>query len=159
MKEGLANDLYDYIRSYYNFYTPRVVFVDTYMEEFKDYPPRLVKQAIINHCKNSLNKQPPTVNDVKNAVLRNKWQIESDIIQRKLDGSLTAERLEKCLSMRDKLVKALNGYGSELEEEDARQVREYRNTYGEPKPRKPFTDEELQEAEEKLLSIGELYDL
>lgn len=158
MTETEAVKVYDLIRSYYNFYTTKQAFVSSYLEEFAEAPDTLIYVAVDNYCKRG-ERKPPTISDVKDYLLRKKWVIESDLIQLKLHGQLTKKKLDELTTKREQLIKSLHGYGSELEEEDAKQVREYRNTYGEPKPMKPFTAEELQAAEDNLLEIGQLYDL
>lgn len=127
-----AEKIYDYLRAYYVVMIPKEVMVDVYVNEFGAFPFNLVMNAVKLYCRT--NKFPPSVEHVREYLLKLKWiakgkiidhdyavmfndrykkYIESGDIEAK--KVLSEEELKKCKEIKDTLEEKLNGFGKEWE--------------------------------------------
>lgn len=160
MTELFCDSAYNYIRSYYNFYTPRAVFVDTYMREFEDIPEELVKEAIESYCSKPYNKQAPAITDVKNYLLRRKWALKGRYNDKLANRTLTKKMANQLLAAIEGLTKGLKGYGEDIEEEDRRLYESWYVKYGnQPKVDSYLDKMTADEVASEVMALGEFFDL
>ena len=153
-----AEELYNSIRSYYNFYVPKSVFCNTYLREFKECPYRLIRQAVQAYCEKGYNSQPPTLMDVKSYLLRRKWVIQSNYRQGRENKTLTLHKVEMLKGAVETISKALNGYGSELED-DYKRLEDMRQMHMKPHQPSYVSLWNTEQLCDYFVNVGELFDV
>ena len=153
-------DIYNQIRVHYNFYVSKSVFVETYMKEFKGIPTEMLEQAVNWYCSNPNNNQAPTISDIRSFFLRRKWVLQMRYREGRLDRTLMPEPARRMQNGVRSITKALNGYGSEIEEQYDHLEQERQNYIAaHPVIKTGFGDIPSEKVANDFVKFGELYDL
>lgn len=117
MTDEQLNGLYEVIRTYYNFYTPRIMFLEVYRKEFKGLPFKLLETTVSQYCADSRNNNPPTISDIKNRLLRIKWIMQGKLYDDKRRPYMNDQTRQGYIDKLRLLEKVLGEYGEEYHDD------------------------------------------